>query len=780
MFKSSKLDSLSFIILQIVLFLAPLFFVPTVAVPLGAGKAALIIYGILAAFICWAIARLRDGVFEAPKSLFYASAGILAIVYGLSAVLSGNTLASLSGQAFELGTAAFFIPSLLLFLLVPLVVKRTEQAFFSYMTLLVSFFCVVLFHLIKLCFGPDALSFGGLLSGATANLIGKWNDVGIFCGLAAIISFITLERASLGKLVKVLTVAAFVLSLVMLMVVNFSTAWKALLVFSLVFVVYELSLGKKERVPEGRSRVPVWAIVALAVSILFTFAGNSIGGSLNNKLGISQVEVRPSWSATAIVSKAALSEDPLFGIGPNRFANIWTAHKPDGINSTIFWNTDFNYGIGFLSSFLVTNGIIGFLATLLFVGLFIWVAFRALVKTGSSAFSRYLVLSSLLGSAYLWVFSIIYVPAASIWIITLFLTGLLLVALREDKALGMVSLNTADKAAPNFISVLVLVFALISAVWFGWSVTVKLAANIDFQRAVIAANAKGDLDAAETLATRALTLAPSDSYTQFLSSVYLARINVLLGRTDVSQADAQKMFQDYLSKSIQAANAGIAIDPTDYVNYTTLGRVFEAVVPLNIQGAYENAKQAFEKSLALNPSNPETYLFLARLESAKKDNKAALEYIAKALQQKNDYAEAIFLLSQIQTQEGDLVSATKSVEAVATLSPSDSGIFFQLGLLYYNQQRYSDAVLAFQRAIALNAEYANAKYFLGLSLYYTNDKAGAMVQFKDVEKTNADNADLKAIIKNLEAGKAPFTKASTKPEKAAKLPVKETTVSDDN
>ncbi len=57
--------------------------------------------------------------------------------------------------------------------------------------------------------------------------------------------------------------------------------------------------------------------------------------------------------------------------------------------------------------------------------------------------------------------------------------------------------------------------------------------------------------------------------------------------------------------------------------------------------------------------------------------------------------------------------------------------------------------------------------------YENKDAARALQQFKDIEATNPDNADIKAIIANLEAGKAPITPA-TNPVKSGTLPVKET------
>ncbi|MBI5133976.1 MAG: tetratricopeptide repeat protein [Candidatus Taylorbacteria bacterium] len=765
---SRGLDKISFIIFQVVLFFTPLFFIPSVSVPLQTGRSAFILIGIVLAFIFWAIARLKDGVFEMPKTWLYAGAGIFALAYALAAVFSPNHPVSYSGSGLELGTLAFFLPSLLLFALVPLVVRRSEEIFYSYATILGSFFLVALFHIVRFIGGPDTLSFG-ILTDATSAILGKWNDVGVFFGLTALVSLITLERATLGRLMKVLAYVAFVISLAMVVIVNFSPVWVALAVLSLVFLVHKMSFDKSGSLG---ARIPYRALIVLILSVLFVFGGSKIGSLIADSLGTSQVEVRPSWAATLEVSKATLKDDPLFGAGPNRFSSEWLAAKPDGINSTIFWNVDFNYGIGFLPSLVATTGIIGGLAALAFVVLFALLAVKALFRQESSPFSRYLVLSSLFGSAYLWIFSIVYVPSAGLWVLTLAMTGLFVAALREDKVIASGSISVLDRPAASFVSVLLTILGLIAAVAFAYFVAVKLLSGIYFQKGVIAANTTGDIEVAERNIGKALDLSPSDAYYRSLSEIYLVRINTLLQDTKVTQSEAQSQFQGLLSAAIQSAQAAVAFDPTNYQNHLSLGRIYEAVVPLKIEGAYASAKASYETALSVNPSSPEIFLVLARLETVNEDATAAKDYIAKALEKKGDYADAIFLLSQIQIAEGDVANAINSVSAVATLSPNDPGIFFQLGLLYYNQKSYGNSVLALERAITLNPEYANAKYFLGLAYYQANDKDKALVQFQDLAKTNPDNTEIKAIVENLEAGKPPFP-PTTNPVTRPNLPVDE-------
>ena len=91
------------------------------------------------------------------------------------------------------------------------------------------------------------------------------------------------------------------------------------------------------------------------------------------------------------------------------------------------------------------------------------------------------------------------------------------------------------------------------------------------------------------------------------------------------------------------------------------------------------------------------------------------------------------------------------------MSPQNAGLYFQLGILYFNLPDYTKASQALAQAVQIIPDYANARYFLGLSLARTGDKAGATAQFEAIQKTNPDNAEIKSVLANLKAGKDPLS-----------------------
>jgi tetratricopeptide (TPR) repeat protein len=77
----------------------------------------------------------------------------------------------------------------------------------------------------------------------------------------------------------------------------------------------------------------------------------------------------------------------------------------------------------------------------------------------------------------------------------------------------------------------------------------------------------------------------------------------------------------------------------------------------------------------------------------------------------------------------------------------------------------------------LDSQYANAKYFLGLSYERLGRREDAIKQFEGIKVTNPDNQEIELILSNLKAGKSPFTDArppiDDQPERRSELPVRD-------
>lgn len=759
---------------------------PVLFLPLRADftftKTALALTIALIAFILFIVGRLKEGVLGIPYNTVFGALWALPVVYLFSALFAAPNLPmAFWGQRIETDTVFFVMLMALLATLVPLLVRTKQQILSVYMGLFISFAILVVYQGLRLVFGIDFLSFD-VFTNSTSNLLGKWNDMGIFFGLTAILSLITLEGLKLRRSSQVVLYATLLLSLCALALVNFRPVWIALCIFALGFFVYSFF---RERLHGGSQRegavlsvlkypkISVLAVAVLSVATIFAIWSATLGNVLPTFLNISHLEARPSWASTVEVLKGTYAQNAFLGSGPNTFTNQWVTFKPQLINSSIFWNVDFSAGIGVVPTALITTGIVGGIVWVLFLGALVLLGIRTLLlRPTGEGFSYYLALSSFIASVYLWVFMVIYVPNVVITVLAFLFTGLFLASLRQQGMLKEKFFAFAENPKIGFISVLGLTVLLILSLAGLYIIGERYVSAFRFERAIAAYVVKGDLTAARADVAKAIATLELDSHHQFAAELQLLKINEIINSLAGTLEERREKFQQALASAIQHGQRATALRAENYQNWLVLGRVYASMVPLQIQGAYDNAKQAYEKARLLAPHHPQVYLSLAELDAMNQNNEGATTYLAQALAEKNNYTAAVFLLAQIQIADGDLENALQSVEAATVLAPQNPVVFFQLGLLRYNKQDFKGAAAALTQAVQLNEMYANARYFLGLAYFKENRPQEAIAQFVRIAELNPDNAEVKLILENLRAGREPFADADAlAPEKRPSPPI---------
>jgi tetratricopeptide (TPR) repeat protein len=222
-------------------------------------------------------------------------------------------------------------------------------------------------------------------------------------------------------------------------------------------------------------------------------------------------------------------------------------------------------------------------------------------------------------------------------------------------------------------------------------------------------------------------------------------------------ATAQQAFQSSLSAGINAALTATSIAPSDYQNWLALGNPYAQAVPLGVSGAYDNAKNAYQRALSLNPTDPQIYYTIAQLDIANKNIKAAEDDLKLAIALKQDYTAAIFLLSQLEVQEGNVKDALSSALAAAYFAPNNPNVLFQVGILYAAQSDFVNAAAALSASVAANPQFANARYFLAAVYAKQGNFKDALTQIQTIATMSADNEKAVATqITALTAGQNPF------------------------
>lgn len=796
--KMPLIGKISYIVFLLTVLLVPLFILPSSwGIQLEFLKKLIFSGGILLSFALWLVTRLEDGRIVFPGGAIFWTGLSVIISFLVSSILSPSVSTSLLGLGNENDTFVAIIIFFISMFLSATLLDSMERLSRFFLGIITGALVAGVVELVQI-FSPWKFLSGGIL----ANTVGKWNDLGVFFGLSLLLSLISLElQPFYVRGLKKTLWFLFSISLLLIAVVNYDLIWGVVGIFGLIVLIYSLAhsgmFGPQEGLDaedeeadyprrgrgfKGIISRPSFMVVIL--SLIFFFNSANVGSVLG-KYGIYQLEVRPSWQSTVEVAKTTMQKSLLFGSGPNTFATEWASSKPDAVNSTVFWNTDFNVGFGRLPSFAVTLGLFGLITSGLFLISLLYYGLKSLLASFDSLSDHFIILASCVASFYLWSFSIFYVTDTVILVLTFVVTGIFLSSLARAGLIRTYEFSFLNSPRLGFVSVLAIVLLILSVLSGGYLLTRKFGALYSFQQGLYNFNNSGNLQEAELAIKKAISLDEQDLYYRSLAEIYMINLrNIMNGPSSLPKETLLAALQNNLSAAAGSARRATEVNAANYLNWMTLGKVGETVLPLKdvIAGSYDLAVASYNKALALNPKNPNIYLSFAQLEAARGNVAQAKEYINQALSKKSNFTAALFLQSQIEASQGNLPAAIAKVEQAAVFSPGDVGVLFQIGLLKYMNKNYSGAVDALKAATDIQPNYSNAKYFLGLSYSKIGQTANAIKEFEDISALNPDSEEVKTILKNLRAGRGalesivavpPKNETQKEPEKRKKLPVKE-------
>lgn len=732
--------------------LLPIFCLPYLNMTLDSSKGFLLSTGVLVSFGFWIVARLMEGRITIPRSPIHIGALGVAAVTAVAALVSDSIDASFWGKSFEVGTASMIIVFSLLLLLVSVYFQNKKHVESLAYVFFGSFAVVFLFQIVHF-FVPLESVFNGFFASTTATVVGKWNDFAIFSGLVAVLSLFLLETISLDKWKKIALSCLLGGSIFMLLASNLLSAWILFGIGALIIFAYVLAPRKQSLKTDiaPRRSFPILPFALFVFATLFVLGNSFVGSFVPTKLGVLSLEIRPSVSTTAMIVGQSIAEHPVFGFGPNRFANAWLLFKPASVNMSAFWNTDFNAGSGLIPSFFVMTGLLGLFAWIFFLSTVIWQFIRAKIFSAKQE-DRHVLMCSFLATAYLWLISIIYVPNNTLFAFAFIATGTFIGILVQKKLITSWTYALYGAKVRNFLSIVLVSGALLSTLGLGYVVVKEFIANVYVAKAAVAAN-NASLDEAERFLLRSLAIDPNDNTYTLLAQVYIAKTNAILAKKDVSIEEVKPDVQALLGSAMQANLSAVAYDEKNYLNALALGSFYQVVLPLGFPDAYENARREYERALSLNPRAPQIYLSLADLALTNKDVPVAKEYVAQALALKSDYVDAYFALAKIARDAGDNDQVLIELEKAAAANPTDFDVFFTIGMTHYGVKDYTNAIIAFERAVRIRPSDLNGHYFLGLAYDGDGRTEEALVQFKLLLSEYPDNQQLAEIIANIEAGR---------------------------
>jgi hypothetical protein len=472
-----------------------------------------------------------------------------------------------------------------------------------------------------------------------------------------------------------------ILSAIFIAVVNFTFIWEIVGIFALLIFVYKVSINSKEKQEQvqeeppaalgaSRNHFPVFSFVIVLVALLFFTSSQFLGGILPNRLGIANNEVSPSFMSTMSVTKSVIRAHPILGIGPNRFTEAWALYKPLAINATAFWDVSFNSGSGLLPTLTSTTGVLGILAWIVFLLLFIVTGVKWVFSSIKNNVSLETV-SFFFLSLYLFFSSFFYFTGSVIFLLAFVFAGISIGLIASSRDRGEITLSFFNDHRKSFFFMLFLIVLTILSVAIGFKYIQRFASVHYFTKTLAATN----IPDAELYIGRTLSLNSNDLYLRTYSQVYLAKLNSVVSKGASSLSDADKAgLQASLDQAVNGAQAAIAYNSKNYLNYQMLGTVYQTAGLIGVKDAYASALQAYQSASTLNPANPRLRLALASVSIAEGDTKAAKDYANQALVLKPDYVDALIVLSQIAKSEGDNTGALAYAERALAILPTNQDL----------------------------------------------------------------------------------------------------------
>jgi tetratricopeptide (TPR) repeat protein len=235
---------------------------------------------------------------------------------------------------------------------------------------------------------------------------------------------------------------------------------------------------------------------------------------------------------------------------------------------------------------------------------------------------------------------------------------------------------------------------------------------------------KGDLQAAIGYYNQALARKPDDIDAHIDTHFWLGQALIE---------------QDQFSAALKEFEIVLDRDPNNAIAYYGSGRAYSRIA----EGMYgvddaeaaqydALARERLDKALSLRPNLAEAWLERGIINERQSQLNAALSDYAQAAQFNQRDAEAPFLQGKLYLSLNNVAAATEALESSVSRDPRSADTQYWLGRAYRAQNRMTEAIRQFQRAVEINGAYNEARYFQGLTEEDTSQVEAARTTYQAI------------------------------------------------
>ncbi len=716
-------DNIAKYSMYVLIGLLPVFFLPTSFIELGQAKLGLLITAVTVAVVSMGLSIIYGGSIKIVNKKIWIPALLISIITLISAFFSTSYSGSIMGNGSEIDSW-YLISILLLTTILISSVINTKERIFSALSIFWSGLGVAsvfqILRLISSAFKIDLftsiLSLGGRFDLPVLNMIGSWGDLGIATGVGALSLAITLDMVPLKDSIKkiywvIFSVSTFVSFVASSIVVGSGIdqlnngsqfvvpSMTVVGIVALLFAVFRLVQSRKEKEDKIKSvNFPVANVILIVLGIIVMASPLALNQGINQFTGVpneSVLNVRPGVSDTYIVSKEVLNssiKNSLIGVGPHGFYIAWNTFRPDYINKTDLWNTDFQFGVGYLPTLLINNGVLVFILLIVSLLLLLVAGIKSILINKKDSAHTYTSIVTLLSAIFLWINAILNVPGSMVLILTFIVTGFLLANIIVDNKLtakeflfdgSNVSLSAGsnDGSATDSTAgydlkkkhsskrvfsmvTIILVMILTACLALVWINRIRSQFYSAESTQLIYAKSANISIVPQAIFSlqKAFDIYPNDLYARGINNLAIVQINYDISSSPENQnMDALKNGQAlamsssteaYIEVAASSGKESVYKNRNDFRNYLQFGSTMQTIALLNLEkdaGGY--ALQSFAQAIKLAPKHPLPLYSLANLYVLAGDRGTAKTLLEQALKLKPNFNEASDLYQGILTDE---------------------------------------------------------------------------------------------------------------------------------
>jgi tetratricopeptide (TPR) repeat protein len=147
-------------------------------------------------------------------------------------------------------------------------------------------------------------------------------------------------------------------------------------------------------------------------------------------------------------------------------------------------------------------------------------------------------------------------------------------------------------------------------------------------------------------------------------------------------------------------------------------------------GAFAKSEEFLSHYLGANPSSADAHFLLGYVFFREQKSKESLAEFTKGAKYRHPNADELMTVASDYVLLGDYVDADKWFSAVTLERSDDVDAWYLLGRTRYNESDYRQAIVCFERALALRPRYVEAENNLGLSWRDLNEIDKAKTAFQ--------------------------------------------------